>query len=275
MTHRLDIGGVSLARLRLERYLATARPVRLSDYIDRLLARTTQLRDAYSEADLRALLLERRSPAEELVSSLANGFVCSHLIDALRLAYLFRRHGIPRHELEEVVRPFARQLRDAVDAWRAPDRSRFLYWARRLGWEHARAETEELDEFSSGARREPKASEGGWTGFAGSGSDELDALLFACDFGEAGLPRSRLVQVDLHARVLEARIASPGLLAKALILETAADPREEAPQARLTSRLLALQEPSGGFGSHGAACLAVVGLSRVQPDLQLHSCKSS
>src|SRR5687768_11987802 len=109
-----------LARIRLEGWLSLHRPESIADYVDRVFARTVQVSDPYGDAELSSLLFDRGRFLERLLEELRVGAVCSHLVDALRLAWVFRRHGIPRHELEAAVSPLVERFESAADAWEEP-----------------------------------------------------------------------------------------------------------------------------------------------------------
>src|SRR5688572_24825024 len=94
-----------LSRIRLEGWLSLHPPESIPDYVDRVFARTVQASDPYGDAELSSLLIDRQRVLDRLLGELRVGAVCSHLVDALRLAWVFRRHGIPRHELESAVAP--------------------------------------------------------------------------------------------------------------------------------------------------------------------------
>ncbi len=240
---------VRLARLRLEGWLSEHRPVSIPDYADRVFARTVQVRDAYADAEVAALLIDRRRFLIPLLAGLGGGAVCSYLVDALRLAWVFRRHELPAHELEPVVAPLVERLAPAAEAWSEPARSDLFYWAGRLGWADS-------------------------TGFCepdGLGSlCDLATSLRQCDYGETRIGRT---QAALQAGLLRAvrEEAEPGvtgmLLAGTLWVETAVVPPSEEQLEWLTDRLIMLQGADGGFpgaSPHRASCVALVALSRTQ-----------
>jgi hypothetical protein len=243
-----------IARIRLEGWLSLHRPTSIPDYVDRVFARTVQVRDAYADAELSSLLVDRARFVDRLVHELKEGVVCSHLVDALRLTWVFRRHGIPRHELEFIVAPLVERFESAADAWDEPERSDFFYWAGRLGWSGFSAAPFE-------AERKPLC--------------DLAELLRRCDYGETRLERA---QASLHSSLLKAVLddteSSPAatamLLAGTLWVESALDTPSAPHQEELAKRLFALQDDEGAFpgaSRHRASCVALVALSRSQGSL--------
>lgn len=258
MSHLLSVGPIEpsrLSRVRLEGWLAAHPPRTVREFADRVFARSIQLRDDVADADLRTLLLNRHSFLVRLDEALEGGAVASLLLDALRLCWVFRRHGIPRRELEDQVRPYAEQILRSVDAWREPERSVVHYWAGRLGWCAVPPRLLDPDE----------------------GADaRAAALLLDCDYGETPIER-RLAPLQaglLRLAQSETDLApSATLIAEALLVETALKPPIPERLEGLAAHLIALQQVDGGFvapegfgrgGRHHAACLALVALSRAQ-----------
>src|SRR5687768_13692421 len=208
-----------LARIRVEGWLSLHRPESIPDYVDRVFARTVQARDPYGDAELSSLLIDRRRFLDLLLGELRTGAICSHLVDALRLTWVFRRRGLPVHELEELVAPFVERFEPAADAWDEPERSDFFYWAKRLGWSRSASSFE--------IESRPLC--------------DMAALLRQCDYGEQTIPRS---QATLHTGLVRAVETDPSatamLLAGMLWVETALDPASPMMCERIANRLIEL-----------------------------------